>query len=141
VVSGRPTTTRTARDIRIITATSQTQGQRDSDFNWCVEGELVMHAAATCDRGREEGPGGGCGCGCGRAFVGLNSHQADAREDRTDIDGFDLEDLAAAAVPLAGRAEFAAASKRQHGERRAAFCRDRHRCGDVEAFFLDPAST
>lgn len=49
--------------MKIITATSQTQGQRASDFSFCIEGELVTYATVICDRDREEGPDGGCGCG------------------------------------------------------------------------------
>jgi hypothetical protein len=60
--------------MKLLTATTQTQGQRASDFNWCVEGELVTTVILICARDEQEGPDGGCGCG--RAFSGLNSHRS-----------------------------------------------------------------
>jgi hypothetical protein len=60
--------------VKLLTATSRTQGQRASDFNWCTEGELVTTSTFVCDRDIREGPDGGCGCG--RAFAGLNSHSS-----------------------------------------------------------------
>jgi hypothetical protein len=58
--------------MRLLTATSITQGYRVNDFSFCVEGELV-HIDPPCakDRGDPDGR-----CGCGRSFSGLNSHHA-----------------------------------------------------------------
>src|SRR5579862_8855950 len=53
--------------MKILTATSRTQGQRNSDFNWCIEGELV-HFGLVCAADQDDPDGG---CGCGRAFAGL----------------------------------------------------------------------
>ncbi len=80
--------------MKILTATSQTQGQRASDYNWCVDGEVVTAAGVICDRDRREGPDGGCGCG--RGFTGLNSHKATTTAIVRDLDGYTLEDLAEA---------------------------------------------
>ena len=77
--------------MKILTATSRTQGQRASDFNWCIEGELVTAFSMVCDRDRAEGPDGGCGCG--RSFSGLNSHKGTTTAMVRDIDGFAFEDL------------------------------------------------
>jgi hypothetical protein len=53
--------------LKLLTATNVTQGYRDNDFHWCVEGELV-HIGVVCasDRGDADG-----NCGCGRSFAGL----------------------------------------------------------------------
>ena len=58
--------------MKVLVATSQTQGQRENDFNFCVEGELVT-VGLVCATDRYDPDGG---CGCGRAFAGLNSHRA-----------------------------------------------------------------
>ena len=57
--------------MKVFTATAHTQGNRDSDFNWCEEGEMVTTAKVICDRDEREGPDGGCGCG--RSFGGMRS--------------------------------------------------------------------
>lgn len=58
--------------MKVLVATSRTQGARDNDYHWCVDGELVrMGEVCECDQGDPDG-----GCGCGRGFAGLNSHRA-----------------------------------------------------------------
>ena len=58
--------------MKVLVATTQTQGQRSNDFDYCVEGELVtVGLVCATDRRNPDG-----GCGCGRAFAGLNSHRA-----------------------------------------------------------------
>lgn len=59
--------------MKLLTATSRTQGDRDNDFNFCVEGELVIVAPLVCETDAEDPDGG---CGCGRSFGGLNSGKA-----------------------------------------------------------------
>lgn len=59
--------------MRLLTATSQAQGDMPGDFCFTVEGELVLPNDAVCARDREDPDGG---CGCGRAFVGLGSRRA-----------------------------------------------------------------
>ena len=58
--------------MKILTATATSQGARDNDFNWAVEGELVLIQPPCATDERD--PDGGCGCG--RAFAGINSHRA-----------------------------------------------------------------
>lgn len=58
--------------MKVLVATNDTQGQRDNDFCYCIEGELVT-VGLVC-AADERDPDGGCGCG--RAFAGLNSHKA-----------------------------------------------------------------
>ena len=58
--------------MKLLTATALTQGQRENDYHWCVEGELVRFDV-TCARDRYDPDGG---CGCGRGFAGMNSQRA-----------------------------------------------------------------
>jgi hypothetical protein len=58
--------------MKVLTATARTQGQRENDFNYCVEGELVwVGLVCATDEANPDG-----GCGCGRSFGGLSSHRA-----------------------------------------------------------------
>ncbi|MBW8480743.1 DUF7715 family protein [Actinomadura parmotrematis] len=70
--------------MKLLTATNTTQGYRDNDFDWCVEGELV-HIGVVCARDRDDPDGG---CGCGRAFAGLNSHRATTTAMVREVPGF-----------------------------------------------------
>lgn len=74
--------------MKLLTATDVTQGYRDNDFDWCVEGELV-HIGVVCERDRDDPDGG---CGCGRAFAGLNSHRATTTAMIRELPGFTQED-------------------------------------------------
>lgn len=74
--------------MKVLAATSRTQGQRDNDFDWCIEGELV-HFGTVCAADRDNPDGG---CGCGRAFAGLNSHRATTTAIVREIDGFSRDD-------------------------------------------------
>jgi hypothetical protein len=58
--------------MKLLTATRERQGERDGDFCFAVEGELVLlgYVCAT-DQGDPDG-----GCGCGRAFSGMSSMRA-----------------------------------------------------------------
>ena len=70
--------------MKLLTATCSTQGYRDNDFDFCVEGELVrIESPCATDRHDPDGP-----CGCGRSFDGLNSHQATTTAMIRDIPGF-----------------------------------------------------
>lgn len=77
--------------MKLLTATNQSQGQRVSDFTWCVEGELVMPGIIICDRDEREGADGGCGCG--RSWTGLNSGKSTTTALVKDLAGFTYEDL------------------------------------------------
>ncbi|TMQ90388.1 hypothetical protein ETD83_35625 [Actinomadura soli] len=74
--------------LKLLTATNSTQGFRDNDFDWCVEGELV-HIGMVCARDRDDPDGG---CGCGRSFAGLNSHRATTTAMVREIPGFTDDD-------------------------------------------------
>jgi hypothetical protein len=74
--------------MKILTATSRTQGRRSNDFHWCIEGELV-HFGMVCAADRADPDGG---CGCGRAFAGLNSHRATTTAMIREIEGFTRDD-------------------------------------------------
>jgi len=53
-----------ASKMKIIVATSETQGQRPGDFNFVAEGEIVMVSDCDCLH---------AGCDCARSMVGINS--------------------------------------------------------------------
>ena len=78
--------------MKLLTATAITQGARASDFNFAVEGELVI-LWITCSRDEREGPDGGCGCG--RSWSGLNSHKSTTTAQVRDLD-FTFGDLTTA---------------------------------------------
>jgi hypothetical protein len=78
--------------MKVLVATAKTQGQREGDFHWCVEGELVWIAeACALDRADPDG-----GCGCGRAFAGLNSHRATTTARVAELAEFTPADYAEA---------------------------------------------
>ncbi len=79
--------------MKLLTATTQAQGQHPDDFAWCVPGELVTPTGSFL---AEFAPEGGCGCGCRRSFTGLNSHKATTTAIVTELDGFGFEDLVTA---------------------------------------------
>ena len=54
-------------NMLILEATTDLQGQRPTDYNWCEQGELVYLAFQECSRPS---------CGCTRGFAGLDSHRA-----------------------------------------------------------------
>jgi hypothetical protein len=69
--------------MKVLTATSETQGARDNDFDWTIEGELVW-IESPCARDERDPDGGRCGCG--RAFSGLSSHRATTTARVSDLD-------------------------------------------------------
>jgi hypothetical protein len=63
--------------MHVLVATRETQGQRNGDFSWTVEGELVRLPGMHCD----------CpGCGCDRALAGLSSSKATTTAKVVDVD-------------------------------------------------------
>lgn len=58
--------------MKILVATTLTQGARGNDYNYCVPGELLW-VQEPCDRDQRDPDGG---CGCGRGFAGAASHRA-----------------------------------------------------------------
>ena len=73
--------------MRLAVATAQRQVQ-DNDFNWCIDGELVL-LGEVCGRDLREPDGG---CGCGRSFSGLNSQRATTTAEIRNVD-ISLDDL------------------------------------------------
>ena len=69
--------------MKVLAATRQTQGWRDNDFCWTVEGELVFFAPFECSRGFVDDD-----CGCRRSMAGLVRHRA-----TTTIKLIEREDL------------------------------------------------
>lgn len=67
--------------MKVLAATCVSQGSRDSDFDWTVEGELVW-IGMVCARDRKDPDGG---CGCGRSFSGLSSHRATTTAQVRDL--------------------------------------------------------
>ena len=70
--------------MKVLTATNQTQGQRDNDFCWTVEGELVVFPPIECGLGSIDGR-----CGCRRSMAGLVSHRATTTIKVTERDQID----------------------------------------------------
>ena len=90
--------------MRVLTATSKTQGARPGDFCFTTEGELV-NLAVQCDCERYE-PGG---CGCRRAWAGLRSFRATTTAVVTEAD-ITRHDLARAIAASLGEFEVEPAS-------------------------------
>jgi hypothetical protein len=70
--------------MKVLTATNETQGWRDNDFCWAIEGEMVIFPPLECDCGRIDD-----GCGCRRSMAGLASHRATTTvkvADREELD-------------------------------------------------------
>ncbi len=68
--------------MKVLQATSRTQGQRSNDFDFCRDGELVVLPALVCCDGR--GPDGPCGCG--RALAGVDSQSGTTTAVVADAD-------------------------------------------------------
>ena len=74
--------------MKVMVATSQTQGKRNNDFSWTEEGELVKFGME-CDGEDVDGK-----CGCRRSFAGFKTHKAGTtamvvERDMTREDFFD----------------------------------------------------
>lgn len=78
--------------MKVLVATSRTQGARPNDYNACIDGELVW-IQEPCDRDLKRRPDP---CGCGRAFAGCASHKATTTAEVAEIEGLTLEDYASA---------------------------------------------
>ena len=81
--------------MKLLVATTETQGQRENDFCWATEGEIVDFGSE-CDGESVDGP-----CGCRRGMIGIESHKTTTTMkvvDRLDVDADSL-----AATILAGQ--------------------------------------
>ena len=68
--------------MKLLTATHERQGERDGDFCFAVESELVlMGFVCATDEADPDG-----GCGCGRAFSGMGSLKATTTALVRDLD-------------------------------------------------------
>ncbi len=76
--------------MKALVATTETQGQRENDFCWCEEGELVTFGVE-CDHRFEalDGP-----CGCRRSMIGLRSGKATTTVRVVDLPELNLWTLA-----------------------------------------------
>jgi len=72
--------------MKVLVATSETQGERPTDYHWATEGELVW-VQEPCRRDRLRMPNA---CGCGWGFAGLASHRATTTAKVIDIPELDL---------------------------------------------------
>jgi hypothetical protein len=70
--------------MKVLAATNVTQGWRENDFCWTVEGELVFFPPIECGRGSIDDD-----CGCRRSMAGLVSHQATTTMVVAERDGLD----------------------------------------------------
>ena len=68
--------------MKLLTATRERQGERDGDFYYAIEGELVL-LGLVCPADEADPDGG---CGCGRAFSGMSSMQATTTALVRDLD-------------------------------------------------------
>jgi hypothetical protein len=57
--------------LKVFVSTQETQGQRENDFNFVPEGELVMFGMLTCSNEHADD-----GCGCARSMCGTLTHLA-----------------------------------------------------------------
>ncbi len=68
--------------MKLLTATHDRQGERDGDFGFTVEGELVLLGFVCASDAVDAGGG----CGCGRAFAGMSSMRATTTAVVCDLD-------------------------------------------------------
>jgi hypothetical protein len=76
--------------MRVLVATTETQGEQPGDYAWAVDGELVTAVVAEC-RSPDS-------CGCARGFPGLASSRATTTAmivDRPEIDNDTLWEVIA----------------------------------------------
>lgn len=68
--------------MKVLTASTRTNGQHPQDYAFCIPGELLWIPEG-CDRDRRQ-PDGLCPCGCSLGFGGLNSHRATTTAEVTE---------------------------------------------------------
>ncbi len=85
--------------IQIFVATTETQEQRETDFCFVPEGEIVTLPVMTCTNEHVDGP-----CGCKRSMSGINTQKATTtmRVDTFDGNLFELDRMIAEAMRKAG---------------------------------------
>ena len=86
--------------MKVLTATCETQGWRDNDYCWAVEGELVYFVPIECDGESIDGR-----CGCRRGMAGVVSCRATTTIkviERQDLDADTYSELIADAYQKQG---------------------------------------
>lgn len=86
--------------MRILVATSRTNGTEVGDYHHGIDGELVyMQEPCGKDVRDPDGP-----CGCGRGFAGMSSHRASstALVIESSLTGHDLREALAASLEAGG---------------------------------------
>jgi hypothetical protein len=73
--------------MKVLVATSRTQGSRANDYRWAVDGELVW-IQEPCDTDQKRKGD----CGCGRGFAGLAPHRATTTAEVRDLPELTLEE-------------------------------------------------
>lgn len=71
--------------MKVLVATSRTQGQRDDDYHWALDGELVRLPGLVC---------ADPDCGCARALAGFGSSKATTTAEVVDRPELDDETYA-----------------------------------------------
>lgn len=71
--------------MKVLVATRETQGERDDDFYFTVDGELVTPVVIACAHGDE--------CSCRRGFPGLASGRATTTARVAELPEFTLVQL------------------------------------------------
>jgi len=66
--------------MKLLVATGDKQGQRDNDFNFATEGEL-LYFGMECDEEEVDGT-----CGCRRSMSGIDSHKGTTTMKLVEID-------------------------------------------------------
>ncbi|WP_448626284.1 DUF7715 family protein [Geodermatophilus sp. URMC 64] len=74
--------------MKLLTATRESQGEREGDFCYATEGELVL-LGLVCATDQADPDGG---CGCGRAFSGMSSLKATTTALVRDL-GLSVDDV------------------------------------------------
>lgn len=88
--------------MKVLVATSKTQGKRKNDFTHAIEGEFVSFTME-CDGEKVDGP-----CGCRRSFAGFDSRRATTTVlvAETDMTREDFVAAYRAAMNASGWGEF-----------------------------------
>lgn len=102
--------------MKILVATGQTQGERESDFCFVPEGEIVRFGFE-CDRDRDEVDGG---CGCRRSMSGLRCAKGTTTMLAIERPDLTEAELATALCATARRSGAAARSARRAAAAEAA---------------------
>lgn len=78
--------------VKVLVATTETQGWRGNDFSFHIDGELV-YLGFVCDSSAESPDDR---CGCGRSFSGMTSKKGGTTAKVVEMDGFERDDYRAA---------------------------------------------